>query len=195
MVAPTEHRSVDAVNARCPRSAVLHSAAFWIAGVLFVAGVAATLVPLWPALRLSVDGDRLGHLPLAEGEPFTLSYVHSIDRLPIEENIEVRDGTLVVDSTRLRQFGAGMGHRPGEGTGRADGEWWVIEDMDRDIGSEVAIRVGAPSIDHRLRTPDAQVRLSPCLATRRVVVEPVRVTTLQLLFDTEPQPECEAPSD
>lgn len=174
---------------------MLRDAVFWIGGALLVIGVAATLVPLWPALRLSVDGDRLGHLPLAQGEQFTLSYVHSIDRLPIEENIEVRGRTLVVDSTRLRQFGAGMGHRPGEGTGRADGEWWVIEDMNRDIGPEVAIRVGAPAIDHRLRTPDAEVRLSPCLATRRVTVEPVRVTTLQLLFDTEPQPECGAPSD
>ncbi len=166
-----------------------------IAAALLVGAVATAVatLPLWPALRLSVDEDRLGHLPLAEGELFTISYVHSIDHLPIEEYIEVRDGNLVVDSTRLRQFGAGMGHRPGEGTGRADGQWWVIEDMDRDIGTEVAIRVGAPSVDHRVTASDTEVRLSPCLASRRVVVEPVRATTLQLLFDSDPQPECDTP--
>ena len=169
--------------------------AFTAALLMGAAVVAAATLPLWPALRLSVDEDRLGHLPLAEGELFTISYVHSIDHLPIEEYLEVRDGNLVVDSTRLRQFGAGMGHRPGEGTGRADGEWWVIEDMDRDIGTEVAIRVGAPSVDHRVETPDSEVRLSPCLASRRVVVEPVRATTLQLLFDSDPQPECDTPAD
>jgi hypothetical protein len=158
-----------------------------VAAVFF----AGALLPLWPALRLSVDDERLGHLPLAEGEQFTLSYVHSIDRLPIEENLRVRDGELVVDSTRLRQFGAGMGHIPGEGTGRADGEWWVIEDMNRPIGPEVAIRVGAAAVDHRLRTPDAEVRLSPCLTSRRVVVEPVRISTLRLLLAGDPQPHCD----
>ena len=156
-----------------------------------VALVTGALLPLWPALRLTVDDDRLGHLPLAEGEQFTISYVHSIDHLPIEENIEVRDGNLIVDSTRLRQFGAGMGHIPGEGTGRADGEWWVIEDMNRDIGPEVAIRVGVASVDHRLHTPDAEVRLSPCLASRRVVVAPVRISALHLLFGGDPQPDCD----
>lgn len=193
MAHPTgERRSVDTGVSPGPRVAAFR---LTIAAALVVVAAVATAaaVPLWPALRLSVDEDRLGHLPLAEGELFTLSYVHSIDHLPIEEYIEVRDGNLVVDSTRLRQFGAGMGHRPGEGTGRADGEWWVIEDMNRDIGPEVAIRVGAPSVDHRVITPDAEVRLSPCLATRRVVVEPVRATTLQLLFDTDPQPECDTP--
>ncbi|MBR8740939.1 DUF1850 domain-containing protein [Nocardiopsis sp. MG754419] len=183
-----DRRSADTETTRRPRTAAL-----WTAGALLALGAAVALLPLWPALRLSVDDERLGHLPLAEGEMFTLSYVHSIDHLPIEEYIEVRDGTFVVDSTRLRQFGAGMGHRPGEGTGRADGEWWVIEDMNRDIGSEVAIRVGAPSIDHRVSTPDAEVRLSECLTARRVLIEPARATTLQLLFDTDPQPECDAP--
>lgn len=149
------------------------------------------LLPLWPALRLSVDDEHLGHLPLAEGEQFTLSYVHSIDHLPIEENLEVRDGALVADSTRLRQFGAGMGQIPGEGTGRADGEWWVIEDMNRPIGPELAIRVGTAAVDHRLRTPDTEVRLSPCLTSRRVLVEPVRISTLRLLLGGDPQPHCD----
>lgn len=178
--------SADTGTSRRPRIAAIGGIT-----ILLALGAAAALLPLWPALRLSVDGEHLGHLPLAEGERFTIAYVHSIDHLPIEENIEVREDTLVVDSTRLRQFGAGMGHIPGEGNGRADGEWWVIEDMERDIGPEVAVRVGAPSVDHRVRTPDAEVRLSPCLATRRVLIEPVRATTLQLLFDHDPQPECD----
>lgn len=132
----------------------------------------------------------MGHLPLAEGEQFTVAYVHSIDGLPIEENIEVREGRLVVDSTRLRQFGAGMGHVPGEGSGRAEGDWWVIEGMDREIGSVLALRVGAASVDHRVRTPDTEVQLSPCLSSRRVTVEPVHISTLHLLTARDPQPEC-----
>jgi hypothetical protein len=173
-----------------PSTVVRRRAGAALAAVL-AAVLAAGALPLWPALRLSADDERLGYLPLAEGEQFTLSYIHSIDHLPIEENLEVRDGELVADSTRLRQFGAGMGHIPGEGTGRADGEWWVIEDMNRPIGPEVVIRVGTAAVDHRLRTPDAEVRLSPCLTSRRVVVEPARISTLRLLSAGDPQPDCD----
>jgi hypothetical protein len=186
----TVGRSADAA-ARRPRISALGRVGRLLGAALAAALVIAVLVPLWPGLRLSVDGDRMGHLRLAEGELFTIAYVHSIDRLPIEENIGVRDGALIVDSTRLRQFGAGMGQIPGEGTGRADGEWWVIEDMNRDIGPEVAVRVGAAYVDHRVRTPDAEVRLSPCLTSRRVVIEPVRISALQLLFGGDPQPDCD----
>lgn len=182
--------SADA-EPRRPRISALRRAVLWVGAGLGAALVVGALVPVWPALRLSVDGDRLGHLPLAEGEQFTVSYVHSIDHLPIEENLEVRDGELVADSTRLRQFGAGMGQIPGQGTGRADGEWWVIEDMNRHVGPELAIRVGTASVDHRLRTPDAEVRLSPCLTSRRVAVEPARISTLVLLVGRSPQPVCD----
>lgn len=162
----------------------------WICGAALVAVLAALLWPVWPALRFADEGSAMGHLPLAEEDQFTVAYVHSIDGLPIEENIEVREGRLVVDSTRLRQFGAGMGHVTGEGSGRAEGDWWVIEGMDRDIGSVLALRVGAAAVDHRVRTPDAEVRLSPCLSSRRVTVEPVRLSTLHLLTARDPQPEC-----
>ncbi|WP_446724975.1 DUF1850 domain-containing protein [Nocardiopsis sp. N85] len=146
--------------------------------------------PVHPALRVADEGAVIGHLPLAEGEVFTVSYVHSIDRLPIEEDLVVRDGHLVVDATRIRQFGAGMGQIPGEGNGRAEGPWWVVEDMGRDIGPVLALRVGAPAIDHRIRTPDAEVRLSPCLAAHRVTVEPVRLSTLHLPLTRVPAPDC-----
>ncbi|MBE2999181.1 DUF1850 domain-containing protein [Nocardiopsis sp. HNM0947] len=165
----------------------------WIrAGALTVA-VAAVALLLWPArpaLRVSDEGRALGHLPLAEGEALTVAYTHSIDGLPIEEDLVVEDGHLVVDATRLRQFGAGMGQIPGEGHGRADGRWWVVEDLDRDIGPELVLRVGSSEVDHRLRVPGTEVELSPCLAGQRVTVEPVRVSTLRLWLDGGPRPDC-----
>lgn len=160
------------------------------AAVALLAVLASLAWPVQPALRVSDDGRVIGHLPLAPGDVFTVAYVHSIDGLPIEEDIAVRDGRLVVDSTRIRQFGAGMGQIPGEGRGRADGRWWVIEDLDRDIGTELAIRVGSPAVDHRIRTPGAEVRLSPCLTAHRVTVEPVRLSALHSLNVRTPAPEC-----
>ncbi|WP_051415479.1 DUF1850 domain-containing protein [Nocardiopsis sp. CNT312] len=171
------------------------AAALW--GGLFVLTAAAALLlwPVWPALGLTDDGEPLGTLPLAEGEVFTISYVHSIDGLPIEENLAVREGRLVAESTRSVQYGAGMGQIPGEGHGYAEGRWWVVEAMDRDVGGEVVLRPGSAAVDHRLRTPGAEVRLSPCLTSHRVVIRPVRVSTLRLLFGQDPRPECPSGAD
>ncbi|CAL9530467.1 hypothetical protein SUDANB121_04045 [Nocardiopsis dassonvillei] len=160
------------------------------AAAALLAALVSLAWPVAPALRVSDGGEVIGHLPLAPGEVFTVAYVHSIDGLPIEEDIAVRDGRLVVEATRIRQFGAGMGQIPGEGRGRADGPWWVIEDMGRDIGPELAIRVGSPAVDHRIRTPGAEVRLSPCLTAHRVTIEPVRLSALRSLTARTPAPEC-----
>jgi hypothetical protein len=161
-----------------------------VCGVLAAVALGALLVPVWPVLRVSDDGSTIGYLPLAEGERFTITYVHSIDQLPIEEDLVRRDGRLVAETTRVRQFGAGMGQIPGEGTGRADGEWWVVDGIGRDVGTELALRVGSPAVDHRLVADGTEVRLSPCLAAHRVTLAPDRAATLPLLIRGVPDPRC-----
>lgn len=172
-----------------PRSTWTRAGAV-VASVLAVAALTALLWPARTALRVSEEDRTLGHLPLAGDEALTVAYTHSVDGLPIEEDLLVEDGRLVVDATRLRQFGAGMGQIPGEGTGRTDGQWWVVEDLDRDIGTEMVLRVGSAEVDHRLRVPGTEVELSPCLAGHPVTVEPVRVSTLRLWLDGDPRPDC-----
>ncbi|GAB2522514.1 DUF1850 domain-containing protein [Nocardiopsis aegyptia] len=161
-----------------------------VCGVLAAAALGALLLPVWPVLRVSDEGSTIGYLPLSEGERFTITYMHSIDHLPIEEDLVLRDGRLVAETTRIRQFGAGMGQIPGEGTGYADGEWWVIDDMGRDVGTELALRVGSPTVDHRLLADGTEVRLSPCLAAHRVTLDPARAATLPLLVRGAPHPRC-----
>lgn len=155
-----------------------------IGGIVTTLMVAAML-PVWPVLHLQADEGPLADLRL-HGDRFTISYVHSIDNLPIEETLQLQDGTFVVQSTRVRQFGAGMGHRPGEGSGHADGEWWVLSDLDRQIGSTIHLRVGPARIDHRLRTGDLELALSGCVPTQRVTLTPGSVSTFQLLLGSSP---------
>lgn len=159
-------------------------------GVAVVAAlVGALLLPVWPVLRVSHGEEVVADL---RDDRITVSYVHSIDQLPIEEDLRVHDGHLVVERTRLRQFGAGMGQIDDEGRGYADGSWWVVDDLHRDIGPQMLLRVGAPRVDHRLRADGTEVALSSCLAGERVRVAPARVSTLALLQDD--QPKCEPSS-
>lgn len=149
-----------------------------LGAALLAALLAALTLPVWPGLRVTHGGDVLAELP---EDHFTVSYVHSIDGLPIEEDLRTQDGRLVVERTRLVQFGAGMGQIAGEGRGYAEGRWWVVDDLDRDIGDELLLRVGVPRIDHRLRAGEHELALSSCLPGEQVRVAPARLTTSALL--------------
>lgn len=147
--------------------------------LLAVAGVALTalglLLPVWPAVTVTSQGTTTAVLP---HEAFTISYVHSIDGLPIEEDLRPTDEGLVVERTRLRQFGAGMGHIDGEGRGYSDGAWWVLDDMERRIGPQMHLRAGAPAIDHQLHSTDTSLLLSQCLSGERITITAERISAV-----------------
>jgi hypothetical protein len=156
-----------------------------------LAGVALALAwPAWPALAVTPEEGQGSRLPVGEGERFGLTFVHSHDHLPVEDWYHVSGGGIVQDATRLKQYGAGMGHVAGEGTGRDDGDWWVVDGMDRDIG-ELAIRVGPASVDHRLHHPGGVLPLSRCFTGQRVTVRPVTLSTFQLAAGWLRPPACE----
>lgn len=158
-----------------------------VASALLVTVVGVGLiVPLWPVVTVNHAEDRLAAW---RTESFTLSYVHSIDRLPIEEDLRVDDGELVVERTRLRQFGAGMGHIAGEGHGHAEGDWWVVDDLERGIGHQMHLRAGATRIDHRITAADHELALSVCLPGERITISATRVSALTLLT-THDAPAC-----
>lgn len=148
-------------------------------GLLAAAGAALTalglLLPVWPAVTVSAHGSTTAVL---QENAFTISYIHSIDGLPIEEDLRRSEGELVVERTRLRQFGAGMGHIEGQGQGRSEGEWWVLDDLQRQIGPQMHLRAGAPAIDHRLRAGETELRLSRCLSGERITISAERVSAL-----------------
>ncbi|NED99704.1 DUF1850 domain-containing protein [Phytoactinopolyspora halotolerans] len=157
-----------------------------VARIALAAAAAPALVlialawPVWPALSIAPDGGTAGYVRLDDGEAFGLTFVHSVDHLPIQDWYHVEDGRIVQDSTRLVQFGAGMGHMPGVGTGHDAGDWWEIRGLEREIG-DLVLRVGSAAVDHRLQVGDTHVALSRCWERQRVTVRPVRVSTLQLM--------------
>ncbi|RNL82867.1 DUF1850 domain-containing protein [Halostreptopolyspora alba] len=155
------------------------------------AGLAATalLVPVWPAVSVEAEDGRLGVLGLNPGESFTLSFVHSLDKLPVEDVYEVRDGRIVQEATRVREFGAGMGHIPGRGEGHAEGQWWVVSGIDEPI-DDFRVLVGSPETQHRLTFPDEEVTLSRCWSGERLTLRAMRQSTLERVLPVAGPPSC-----
>lgn len=170
----------------------------WIVAIVAVSVVLAALWwPLWPAIAIDVDGqpDAGGSLALAADEQFGITFVHSVDDLPVQDWYVIEEGQIVQDSARLISFGAGMGHIAGQGTGHvggkwgAGGRWWEIRDLDRPIG-ELVIRVGRDSVNHRLRYPDGELALSECWPLERVTVRATKVATMTRLLVPLSEPGC-----
>jgi hypothetical protein len=77
------------------------------------AGVAATsgVTPSIPAHRLEFEGAGLGtwQAPLAEGESFAISFVHSQEKtLWIQHYRAAEDGTIAQTGSTFGSYGAGM---------------------------------------------------------------------------------------
>ncbi|WP_344257921.1 DUF1850 domain-containing protein [Streptomyces sodiiphilus] len=134
--------------------------------------------PAWDGLEVRPQEGPGCRLPLAGGETFVLAFTHSVDRLPVEDHYRVEDGRIVQEATRLRQFGAGMGHIHGVGEGRADGDWWEVTGMGREVG-DLVVRAGGPQVGHLLHHPGGTVALSGRWAGQRVTIRPERQSTIQ----------------
>lgn len=111
-------------------------------GVMLVPGLAAAAVgPACLAIASHPDGTPLAQAEAARGD-FTISYVHSVTRTPVEERFRAEGAALVETEMRFRRHGPGLPTEadPG-GTWRREGDTYVVT-MDRHFGA-IPIRVHA----------------------------------------------------
>lgn len=96
-------------------------------GLLLVPGLAAAAAPLaCLSLASHPEGAPLARVEAARGT-FTITYVHSVTRTPVDERYHV-DGTAIVETEiRFRQHGPGLPTEadPG-GSWRRDGDAFVV---------------------------------------------------------------------
>lgn len=155
---------------------------FWFAGTVAALFVATVLfVPLLPGVSVGLDRDvPLTVFPLRRGETFSIRFVHSIDGLPIIERYRLDGLQLVQTETRLLSFGVGTGYIDGEGVLSEDGDWVVIENMERPIG-RLRQRVGVAAVDHTILWRGKALPLSQNFPGKLFIIEGTRMTLLDRL--------------
>ena len=133
------------------------------AAIVIVAAVAVVLWLLPRGQRLvltDVDSGRMySTYPVSDGDVFSVTFVHSVNKTPVSDVYEVRDGRIVLTGTVYYSFGAGVPDELGEGqklTIREDGAM-VVTGMDRDL-TGVVYAVGTVS-DHVLEIGGEEISL------------------------------------
>ncbi len=107
---------------------------------ILVACALPVLWVLWGSDRRVVEvvGSGTGRVlfcaEMDEGEEFTLSFVHSVNRRPVHDTLRVARDHLVVVQSRFDSFGAGMPESSGaEGHLSRDGDGWMVWTVNRPI--------------------------------------------------------------
>lgn len=105
------------------------------------------------------DGAQLSRLALPAGEaPFTITYVHSVTRTPVEEHYRVSGSEIIESEIRFEQHGPGLPTEadPGGTFMRSDGRFVVT--MDRHF-ARIVMQVHADQVP-RLNTGTRSIDLA-----------------------------------
>lgn len=115
--------------------------------VFYLLGVVLAALSLWFLTRPCLFGQtKTGWafiVPVHAGSSLTLKYRHSVERTIVEENLVVNEAAdgLILKSTRYQTYGWGLPFLAAEGKFHRDGDWFVLDDVDRPFPT-LSIRSG-----------------------------------------------------
>lgn len=126
-------------------------------------------------------GEILAQLPVADGSQFCLRWNHSVTGGKVADCFVMTAGRMVLNRSYLHDYAAGLGSIPGRGVVRAakGGGYW-IEDMNEPVADNLLrLRVGSPTVDHRLTSDAWQIDLSALATGQRIILRPAAKETMK----------------
>ena len=76
----------------------------------------------------------------AENLSLTIKFIHSVQKTPVIEELEFKNGEFVLVRTKYKSQGVGLPFDAGDGTFHRDGEWFIF-DMNRHF-KDLELRTG-----------------------------------------------------
>lgn len=114
-----------------------------------------------------------------EGDTFTLSWIHSVEKEEWKETFIIKNKTIVLDSTQFKTFGAGVPNDVGNNTFLKDG-WVFMINIDREI-EEFFVRTGNDT-KHELKSKYKHIILSKPNEERAYKISVEQLNILQFFF-------------
>lgn len=112
----------------------------WLTGAGVLLGLASILST--PCFTVKAQGHIVAIRQARAHFPFSIHFIHSVQKTPVEENLEVEaDGRFLLRSTRYQSFGVGLPFLAEEGRFCEDGDFYVFDDMNRHFPA-LSLRTG-----------------------------------------------------
>ena len=80
-------------------------------------------------------------VPARAGMPWTIRFIHSVQKTPVEEDLEFDGEAWIVHRTRYKSQGVGLPFMESDGEFRREGDWFVMDGMARRI-ENLSLRTG-----------------------------------------------------
>lgn len=111
-------------------------------------------VLLTPCFVISAAGQRISLVEARPGLPFSIHFIHSVQKTPVLENLEISKDKQGFDllSTKYQSFGVGLPFLAEEGNFRQEGNFYVFDHMHRHfpqlelrtgVGTRLTLTVGS----------------------------------------------------
>ena len=146
---------------------------------VFAALVAAMALLVWqmlqPIFLVQGEGRTLLALPLSKEQAFSIRFIHSVQKTPVEEFLVADSsarggaGEFRLLSTRYQSFGVGLPFMESEGAFHEEGDYFVIDHMDRrfpqltlrtGVGTQLTLRTAAGTLRlYEMFPPGARIDL------------------------------------
>lgn len=114
----------------------------WLPGGIFL-----LLMTVWfftrPCFFVSTDEALMFAIPVKKNETLSIRFVHSVQKTVVLENLhlDLSQKKFILDSTKYQSFGVGLPFLAQEGRFRREGEYFIMDHMDREFPS-LELRTG-----------------------------------------------------
>lgn len=92
-----------------------------------------SIITYQPKIFVGTTNRTLAVVDSQENLPLTIEFTHSVQKTPVIEELELQNGEFVLLRTKYKSFGVGLPFDAGDGTFYRDGNWFIMDNMNRHI--------------------------------------------------------------
>lgn len=103
-----------------------------------------------PKVFIGTDSQAIFIANATENLPITINFIHSVQKTPVIEELQLQNGEFVLVRTKYKSQGVGLPFDASDGTFHRDGEWFIF-DMNRHFknlelrtgkGTQLTVKIG-----------------------------------------------------
>ena len=84
-----------------------------------------------PKIFIGTENRAVAVVDAENNLPFTIEFMHSVQKTPVIEELELRNGEFVLLRTKYKSQGVGLPFDASDGNFHRDGEWFIMDNMNR----------------------------------------------------------------
>lgn len=96
-----------------------------------VAAAILFLLTSTPKIFVGTENATVAVINAEENLPLTIEFMHSVQKTPVIEYLNFQSGEFVLQRTKYKSQGVGLPFDAADGNFHRDGEWFVMDDMNR----------------------------------------------------------------